>query len=130
MVVDTSAIVAFALGEPEAGAVARLLAEADALSISAASVLECSLVLGRRFGPIGEEKLDELLREAGIAIVPFDAEQLDLARAAYRRFGKGRHPAQLNYGDCFSYALAKSLDEPLLYVGEDFAQTDVTAALG
>jgi ribonuclease VapC len=130
MVVDTSAIVEFCFGGPRAKAVEETLSGEERLFLSAATALECAIVVARRFGPAGEDKLDELIREAGIEVVPFDAAQLEIARAAYRRFGKGgRHAAQLNYGDCFSYALAKKLGEPLLFVGDDFAQTDIAAAL-
>lgn len=97
--------------------------------MSAATALECSLVLESRYGPVGAIKLDALLSEQGVEVVAFDEEQLALARAAFRRFGRGRHPAALNFGDCFAYALAKARTLPLLFKGDDFAQTDIASAI-
>ena len=125
MVVDTSAIVAILLGEAEAGRFAEMI-EADPMRlISAASVLESALVVENELGEGGERELDLLLLTAGIEIVPFSVDHLRVARQAFRTFGKGRHPAGLNFGDCFSYALSKTTGEPLLFKGNDFAKTDV-----
>ena len=106
----------------------RLVAALDAdptRLISAATVVEASLVLLGRYGDAGEPLLDRLLRGIGAEVVPVGDEQLPLARDAALRFGRGRHPAALNFGDCFSYALSLSRGEPLLFVGDDFARTDV-----
>lgn len=129
MVVDTSALLALLQNEPDAELFEVALAAAEAPVISAATLLECSLVIERRFGEAGLERLDAMVREAGIQIIAFDGEQQQLARAAFRRFGRGRHAAQLNFGDCFAYALAKHRGEPLLYKGRDFAQTDIGSAI-
>lgn len=129
MVVDTSAVVALLQNEPDADRYEDALVDATICVMSAATALEASLVIERRFGPEGRTQLDALIAEAGIELVPFDAEQLEFARAAFRRFGRGKHPAQLNFGDCFAYALAKQRGEPLLYKGDDFAQTDIASAL-
>lgn len=128
MVIDTSAIVALLFDESDAELYEAAVAGADSACISTATVLECSLVMESRYGVVGASKLDTLLADQGIEIVPFDADQLTLARAAFRRFGRGRHPAALNYGDCFSYALAKVRGLPLLFKGADFAQTDIESA--
>lgn len=128
MVVDTSALVAILFGEPEAERFGRCLAEAPRCSMSAANWLETAMVVTAARGEAGKAHLDSLLAIANLAIVPVDAVLAETALAAWRRFGKGRHPAGLNFGDCFSYALAKSLAEPLLYKGADFAQTDAEGA--
>lgn len=125
MVLDTSAIVAILLGEPSAD---RLLAALEADStrlVSAATVVEASLVLLGRYGDAGEAQLDRFLRAIRAEVVPVDLEQATLARDAAARYGRGRHAAALNFGDCFSYALAVARGERLLFVGEDFARTDV-----
>lgn len=97
--------------------------------LSAANYLEAAIVLdAKRSGPAGE-RLDVMIEELGIAVVPVTIEQARLAREAYRRFGKGNHPARLNFGDCFAYALSKATGEPLLFKGEDFRQTDVEPAI-
>ncbi|OGQ82931.1 MAG: ribonuclease [Deltaproteobacteria bacterium RIFOXYA12_FULL_58_15] len=125
MVIDTSAIVALLNNEADAELFEIAVADAPQACMSTATVLECSLVLESRYGDLGGQKLDLLISEQEIEIVPFNANQLRIARAAFHRFGKGRHPAQLNFGDCFSYALAKERGLPLLYKGRDFSQTDV-----
>ena len=128
MVVDTSAIVAILLNEASA---ARLVAaiEADRTRlVSAAAVVETSLVLLGRYGEMGDSQLDRLLRALGADVVPVGEDQVVLAREAALRFGRGRHPAALNFGDLFSYALAAVRDQPLLFVGDDFAKTDVAVA--
>ncbi|MGB8487981.1 MAG: type II toxin-antitoxin system VapC family toxin [Xanthobacteraceae bacterium] len=125
MVIDTSAIVAIALNEPDAAELEVRIADDPVRLISAATVLEATIVLETRLGDAGGREFDLWLLKIGAEIVPFDAEQADVARRAWRRFGKGRHAAALNYGDCFSYALALTRGEPLLFKGEDFAMTDV-----
>jgi ribonuclease VapC len=125
MVIDTSALIAILQGEPSAE---RLLAAVEAdhrRLVSAATVVEASLVVLARFGEAGDTQLDRLLRALGVDVVPVGDEQAVIAREAALRFGRGRHPAALNVGDCFSYALSVARGEPLLSVGEDFSQTDV-----
>lgn len=129
MVVDSSAIVAVLLSEPEAGAVTDLLRVADEPRMSAANLAECHIVLDNRTGDDNGELLRALLFEFGIVIEPVTAGDAWLAAEAYRRFGRGRHRAKLNYGDCFAYALARSLDAPLLFKGDDFRHTDVRVVL-
>jgi ribonuclease VapC len=129
MVIDTSALLAILEGEPEAERFAAAIADASAPVLSAATLLEATLVVEGRKGPDGGRDLDLLLYQLGIDIAPLSVEQAQIARAAWRRFGKGRHPAALNYGDCFSYALAKAVGQPLLFKGADFSQTDVDAAV-
>jgi ribonuclease VapC len=129
MVIDTSAIVALLFDQPDADAYEAAIANAEAACMSAVTALECSIVLERRYGPIGGEKLEALLVDQEVEIVAFERDQLEPARAAFRRFGRGRHPAGLNFGDCFSYALAKARAVPLLFKGNDFAQTDVQSVL-
>jgi ribonuclease VapC len=125
MVIDTSAIVAIALNEPDAAELEVRIADDPVRLISAATALEATIVLETRLGDAGGREFDLWLLKIGAEIVPVDAEQADAARRAWRRFGKGRHAAALNYGDCFSYALALTRGEPLLFKGEDFAKTDV-----
>jgi len=130
MVIDTSALIAIFRLEPEADVLLKAIVAAPRRAISALSVLEASMVMtGRGTTPAPFEPLDEFLLEAGIEIVPFDAEQARLAREAFLRFGKGRHKAGLNLGDCASYAAAKAKAAPLLYKGEDFRHTDLAAAV-
>lgn len=125
MVIDTSAMLAILQDEPERRIFNEAIEAADSRLISAASFVECSIVVETRVGADGVRDLDLFLSKAGIEIVPVDAEQADLARRAYRQYGKGRHPAGLNFGDCFSYALAKLTDDTLLFKGDDFSQTDI-----
>jgi ribonuclease VapC len=125
MVIDTSAIVAIALNEPEATNFEEQIADDPVRLISAATVLEATIVLETRLGDAGGREFDLWLLKVGAEAVPVDAEQTDAARRAWRRYGKGRHAAALNYGDCFSYALALTRGEPLLFKGEDFAKTDL-----
>lgn len=130
MVADTSAIVAFLRDEPEAEAIRDAMMGARRRLISAMTLFEARTVLWGRFGPTMLDGLHELLRHWRPEVRPFDAEQSAAAFAAYRRFGKGSgHPAQLNLCDCAAYALATSLDLPLLFKGNDFGRTDVRAAL-
>jgi ribonuclease VapC len=128
MVVDTSAIIAIMAGEADAERYARAIERARTPLISAASWLETAMVLTRWYGDGVEAELDRLMQAAALEIVPVNALQARLALQAYLRFGKGRHPAALNYGDCMSYALAKASGNALLYKGADFAQTDIAAA--
>jgi ribonuclease VapC len=129
MVLDTSALLAVLLNESEAAGF-RLAIEADPVRLlSAATLVETAIVIEARVGEAGGRELDRLLQKAHVEVVAVDAEQAELARHAFRTFGKGRHAAGLNYGDCFSYALAQSSGEPLLSKGGDFAKTDVATVL-
>ena len=128
MVVDTSALLAILLGEPERFDYIGLLAGADDPLISTATLVEASIVMQARTGDEGVQDLDDLLSAAGVRPVAVDADQAVLARQAFARFGKGRAPAGLNFGDCFAYALARAMGRRLLFKGADFAQTDVRAA--
>lgn len=125
MVIDASAILAILFGEPEAERFLDLISKDPRRLMSASTALELMIVIEARKGEAGGRELDLLLHRAKIDIVPFDSEQAELARHAWRCFGKSNHPAGLNFGDCFSYALAKISDEPLLFKGNDFSQTDI-----
>lgn|SRR6185437_74285 len=127
MVIDSSALIAVLLDEPLAPAIATAMAAASSRLLSAANLLEASIVIEGRWGAVGGRELDLLIYRTDIEVVDVDSGQVEIARAAWRQFGKGRHPAQLNYGDCFAYALAKSCRLPLLYVGTDFGLTDIEA---
>ena len=128
MVIDTSAIIAMLTAEPMADRLVAAL-EADATRlVSAATVVEAALVLLGRYGEAGEPQLDRFLRGIGVEVVAVGESQANLARDAALRFGRGRHSAGLNFGDCFSYALSMARDEPLLFVGDDFSQTDVNVS--
>ncbi|HEV7672021.1 MAG TPA: type II toxin-antitoxin system VapC family toxin [Thermoanaerobaculia bacterium] len=126
MVIDTSALVAILQDEPERHVFNEAIEAATSRKISVASFVESSLVIESRQGAEGLRELDFFLEQAGISQVAVDAEQGKVARRAFSQFGKGRHPAGLNYGDCFAYALAKVLGEPLLFKGNDFSKTDIT----
>jgi ribonuclease VapC len=128
MVLDTSALVAMLLGEPERDRFIRLLAEAHDPLLSAATLLEASIVMQAKTGDDGVSDLDELLTAAAVRPIAVDATQAYLARDAHARFGKGRAPAGLNFGDCFAYALAQATGRPLLFKGTDFELTDVKPA--
>jgi len=125
MVIDSSAVLALLLQEDQAPLIARAFERETPRLLSAANLLEAAIVIESRKGEAGGRELDLLLYRAGIEVVGVDEDQAELARVAWRRFGKGRHPASLNYGDCFAYALAKSRRATLLFVGNDFAQTDI-----
>jgi ribonuclease VapC len=128
MVIDSSALLAILQDEPERRAFNEAIEGAASRAISVASWVEVSMVIETRTGAEGLRDLDLFVDRARIEIVPVDVEQGKAARRAFSRFGKGRHPAGLNYGDCFAYALASHLGEPLLFKGEDFGKTDVTPA--
>lgn len=128
MVIDTSAVFAILADEPErAEFISRIAADPRRL-VSAATRLEMSLVIESRLGEAGGRELDLFLHRSKAQIVAVNEDQIETARIAWRRFGKGRHPAGLNFGDLFSYALARTAREPLLYKGNDFARTDIAAA--
>ena len=128
MVIDTSTLVAILQREPERRAFIEAIeaADADARLMSVATFVEISIVIEARHGAGGQRDLDHFLGRAGIELVPVDAEHDGLARGAFSRFGKGRHRAGPNYGDCVSYALASLTGEPLLFKGDDFVHADVT----
>ena len=129
MIVDSSAIVAILKQESDWEIFAEKLDEAGDISISAGTYFETSIVIGRINNPIMNRQIDELMEEFSIEIEPFTAEQARIARQAYRDFGKGSgHPANLNFGDCFAYALARVKRQPLLYKGDDFVHTDIRSA--
>jgi ribonuclease VapC len=125
MVIDTSALLAILQDEPERRRFNESIEAADSRVMSVATFVEVSIVVDSRHGAEGLRELDQFVDRAGIGLVPVDVEQARIARAAFGRFGKGRHPAGLNYGDCFSYALAHVLEEPLLFKGDDFSRTDI-----
>lgn len=124
MVIDTSALLAILQDEPERRMFNEAIEAAESRAISTASFVETSIVIESRYGAEGQRDLDLFLGRAEIELVTVDAEQAQVARGAFSHFGKGRHKAGLNFGDCFSYALAKVRREPLLYKGDNFSQTD------
>jgi ribonuclease VapC len=126
MVIDTSALVAILGMEPEVARLAMALEADTTRLVCAAAMVETAMVIESRRGIEGGKELDLLIARTGMQIEPVTLAQAEVAREAWRRFGKGRHPAGLNFGDCFSYALARVTGEPLLFKGEDFALTDVT----
>ena len=128
MVLDTSALAAIVFGEPERRDLIARIVEDPRRLVSSATLVEASAVVEGRQGEAGGRELDLLLHRAAVQTVAVDEEQAQLARVAYRWYGKGRHPAALNLGDVFAYALARASGEPLLFKGDDFAQTDVVAA--
>ena len=126
MIVDTSALVAILRAEPDADSFALALAADRAPRMSVANYLEAAIVIDSARDPVASRQVDRLVIRAGLALEPVTAEQARVARAAYRDFGRGSgHPAKLNFGDCFAYALARCADEPLLFKGDDFGHTDV-----
>ena len=130
MIVDTSAIVAILRDEPEARTCAEAIAGAKSRRVSAVSYVEAAAVIDGSRSAIASRKFDELFREAGLRVEPVTEAQARIAREAYRDFGKGSgHAAGLNFGDCFAYALAKEMGEPILFKGDDFGHTDLTPVL-
>ena len=129
MIVDTSALLAILLREPDAPGFEQLIATTPNCRMSVANALEASIVVEGRAGMEAGIELDAFLETADIELAPVTAEHLIAARRAWRRFGKGNHRAALNFGDCFAYALAEATAEPLLFKGNDFARTDIPAAL-
>ncbi|MGD0758088.1 MAG: type II toxin-antitoxin system VapC family toxin [Candidatus Sulfotelmatobacter sp.] len=125
MIIDTSALVAIFLNEPERQSFLADIIAAETRLVSAATVLEAGIVLEARRGESAGREFDLFVLRANLQIVPVDAEQANLARSAWRKYGQGRHPAALNFGDCLSYALAKATGEPLLAKGTDFGLTDI-----
>jgi ribonuclease VapC len=126
VILDTSALVAILYGEPERERFAQLIHDADSCRVSVASFIELSMVIESQLGPEASRQVDMFFRRTGIVIEPVTLDQGYLARQAFIDYGKGRHKAGLNFGDCFSYALAKATGEPLLFKGSDFSQTDVS----
>lgn len=130
MIVDSSVLVAILQEEPEAPSLLKTLAgHQGILRLSAANYLETAIVIDCNSSAELSTRLDALIAELGIEIVPVSPQHASIGRVAYRTYGKGNHPARLNFGDCFAYALAKATGEPLLFKGDDFVHTDVTAAL-
>ncbi len=125
MVIDSSALLAILLNEPERPRYLELIDGSQIRLISAASALESAMIIEHRRGPAGGSEFDIFLHRAAIEIISVDAEQFSIARQAWRKYGKGRHPAALNFGDCFAYALAIVSNEPLLAKGSDFQKTDL-----
>ena len=128
MIIDTSALVAVLYGDPERAHFAGLIHDAESCSISVATFVELSMVIESQLGPDASRQVNTLFRRVGIEIEPVTLEQGLIARQAFIDYGKGRHTAGLNFGDCFSYALAKAKGEPLLFKGRDFSFTDVAVA--
>lgn len=130
MVIDASAIIAIVRLEPEAEAFTGIILSAVQPIMSVANWFEAAIVVDQRGTPESRRRFDGIVHRLGIALEPVTAGHADAARDAYRRFGKGNHPADLNFGDCFAYALATSSERPLLFKGNDFPQTDIRSALG
>lgn len=128
MVVDSSALVAIVLEEPDADLFARTIKRAEDPLLSTVSFVESAMVLFGRLGEAGLQQLDRFVVESDLFCVTVDLRQAQAAREAWRKFGKGNSPARLNFGDCFSYALARTFDRPLLFKGGDFLRTDVAVA--
>ena len=129
MILDTSALAAVFFGEPEAARYTESIHDAGRCLISAGNFLELSIVMEAQIGAEAVRQCNMFFRRARIVIEPFTVEQAHIARQAFHDFGKGRHPAGLNFGDCFAYALAKATGEPLLFKGDDFSKTDIVSAL-
>lgn len=129
MILDTSALAAIFFGEPELELFVQAIHDAGTCRISAANFVELAMLVEGQIGPEAGRQCDVFIRRAEIVIEPVTVEQAHLARQAFLDFGIGRHPAKLNFGDCFAYALAKATGEPLLFKGEDFKRTDVRAAV-
>jgi ribonuclease VapC len=130
MIIDSSAVLAILFGEEDAAVYAGAIESAGECRMSAVNWLETAIRIDLHGDPVASNAFDDFMREAAIAVEPVDLEQAQIARSAYRAYGKGtKHPARLNLGDCFAYALAKLASEPLLFKGDDFAQTDLIPAL-
>jgi ribonuclease VapC len=130
MILDTSALIAILRDEPDATSYAKAIASTSIRRISAANYVETAAIIDASRDPIASRRFDDLLREAQVIVDPVTEAQARIAREAYRDFGRGSgHPARLNFGDCFAYALAKATNEPLLFKGADFGHTDVMSAL-
>ena len=129
MIIDTSAIIAILTDEPERRSFNEAVEKADVCLLSTAGFVEVSLVMENSRGYEGLRDFDLWMAAAGIELAPVDSDQAHIARQAFRQYGKGRHPAGLNFGDCFSYALAKATGFPLLFKGEDFKRIDIQAAI-
>ena len=130
MVIDTSALIAILLGEPETEFFVRVLADDPKKMISAFNALESAIVIEAKKGEAGGRELDLLMHRARIETIPLNGDQVELALTAWRKYGKGNHPAGLNIGDCCAYALAKYSGEPLLFKGKDFSRTDIRPVIG
>jgi ribonuclease VapC len=128
VIVDSSTIIAILRNEPDAAAIAEALQQAPILRISAVTFVEAAVVADNDRNPLLSRRFDNLIRDTQMLVEPISARQAEIARQAYRDFGKGHHKAGLNLGDCFAYALAKEMDEPLLFKGNDFSRTDLEAA--
>lgn len=129
MIVDSSALIAILKNEPNAEGLARAIENAEVVRISAATYLETCIVVDRYKKPILQARLEEILSNPGLQVEPVTREQADIAREAYRNYGRGSgHAAKLNFGDCFSYALARVMREPMLFTGDDFKHTDIRSA--
>ncbi len=129
MIVDSSALLAILLDAPEAPALLDALVDADHPRMSTANWLEVAMLIEARGGRLASLRFDEFVRASGIELAPVDASQAEIARTAWRHFGRHKHSARLNFGDCFAYALAKESGDRLLFQGEDFARTDIAAAV-
>ena len=129
MIVDTSAIIALLRNEPDAVAIGEAMQRSQVCRLSAVTYVEAGVVIDSNRNPVLSRRLDDLIRDVRMRIETVTPQQAQIARQAYRDFGKGRHKAGLNFGDCFAYALAKDLDEPLLFKGTDFTHTDIETEL-
>ena len=128
MILDSSAIVAVLIGEPGCEALERRIFEAETVAVGAPTLFETAMVMTRAGMESGHALLASFQANMGVTVVPFDDRHAEVATVAFRKFGKGRHPAKLNYGDCMTYATARVAGEPLLFIGDDFARTDIAAA--
>jgi len=129
VIVDSSVLIAILRNEPDAAAIAEALQQASILRVSAITFVEAAVVADNDRNPVLSRRFDTLIRDAQMLVEPVTVTQVEIARQAYRDFGKGRHKAGLNFGDCFAYALAKTLGEPLLFKGDDFKHTDLSPVL-
>jgi ribonuclease VapC len=129
MIVDSSALLAILFGAPDGGVLLSALVDAEHPRMSVANWLEVAMLIEEKGGRLASLRFDEFFRTAGIELMPVDAVQAEAARTAWRHFGRHKHSARLNFGDCFAYALAKSRGEELLYAGGDFSRTDIEPAL-